>query len=725
MKKIIATLGLLLLGWGTLWSVTPHEGCPDFTDLTASYVEPFASGVGNQLVEGRHTVITEQGTDPRTGNKLRLIPDGVHKVVRLGDELAGSQSESLTYHFKPTLDASMINLKFAVVFENPNHGLREQPYFSISVTDKNGHLLPNTFQYAVYADNGLSGFKEYVDGNTTVMWRDWTDVVVDLCSYIGEEVLITFKTRDCLQNGHYAYAYLTTTCASGGYMKLLCLDNNNVNLSMIDGFDSYHWSDGTDSKDFEGILDQPIWCDLTSVIGLITKFFVAIADDATSSMDDVIYDEVCEGEEYSWLGHSIDTKFNGTRKFNGALVEKDSCTITYKTLMLKTIPTRTVLNETICEGEDYFKNGFKFRNPPVGEYMDSIEVESDTDCKRWNILKLRVVSKSISPSMKGDETPCTDALRTYEVSSGYNYNWVLPENAVLLDGGLTEDRIGVKFTDVSNGVISAICSNGCVSKTVSMPISPVKTFRTFTIDTICQGTTYQKNGWNLGVQKKLGYSTFIRQLGDSCNASDVLLLYVMKSPSIGVVTSTDVVCPGEEVRLAAVDKNKYKNDYLAIGDVWCEDGTIMKLKDFLVSGKVAKGIVCDIALEPIVFVISIADENNGDAVPYEIGTMDNNKNLWAYSWLSNLCGKWLVLNKYLGQIGGADLLDGLYWLGNKHDMSLIGLADTHRAAIGYDGVSTNPIETKCKIRYMYFVEVDESSHIGIDRTSELHRTSEF
>jgi len=70
-------------------------------------------------------------------------------------------------------------------------------------------------------------------------------------------------------------------------------------------------------------------------------------------------------------------------------------------------------------------------------------------------------------------------------------------------------------------------------------------------------------------------------------------------------------------------------------------------------------------------------------------------------------------------------LDGVYWLGNKHDMSLIGLADTHRAAIGYDGVSTNPIETKCKIRYMYFVEVDESSHIGIDRTSELHRTSEF
>lgn len=715
MKKIIATLGLLLLGWGTLWSVTPHEGCPDFTDLTASYVEPFASGVGNQLVEGRHTVITEQGTDPRTGNKLRLIPDGVHKVVRLGDELAGSQSESLTYHFKPTLDASMINLKFAVVFENPNHKLSEQPYFSITVTDGNGHLLPNTFQYAVYADNGLQGFKEYVDGNTTIMWRDWTDVVVDLSSYIGEEVLITFKTRDCLQNGHYAYAYLTDTCASGGYVKLLCLDNNNVNLSMIDGFDSYHWSDGTDSKVFEGNLDQPIWCDLTSVVGLITKFFVAIADDASSSMEDVVYDEVCEGEDYSWLGHSIDTRFKGTHKFNGAVVEKNSCTITYKTLMLKTIPTRTVFNETICEGEDYFKNGFKFRNPPVGEYLDSIEVESDTDCKRWNILKLRVVSKSISPSMKGDETPCTDALRTYEVSGGYSCNWVLPENAVLLNGDLTEDHIGVKFTNVSNGVISAICSNGCVSKTVSMPISPVKTFRTFTIDTICQGTTYQKNGWNLGVQKKLGYSTFIRQLGDSCNASDVLLLYVMKSPSIGVVASADVVCPGEEVRLAAVDKNKSKNDFLAIGDVWCEDGTIMKLKDFLVSGKVAKGIVCDIALEPIVFVISIADENNGDAVPYDVGNMDRDKNLWNY--YCELCGRWLMLNKYLGQIEGADLLDGIYWLGYDNGLELLGLADTHRKAIGYNGVSINPIDAKCKVRYIYYVEVDESSHIGVDRNS--------
>ena len=714
MKKIIATLGLLLLGSGTLWSVTPYEGCPDFTDLTASYVEPFASGEGNQLVEGRHTVISRMGTDPRTGNKLQLIPEGVDKVVRLGDELAGSQSESLTYHFKPTLDASMINLKFAVVFENPNHKLSDQPYFSITVTDGNGHLLPNTFQYAVYADNGLQGFKEYVDGNTTIMWRDWTDVVVDLCSYIGEEVLITFKTRDCLQNGHYAYAYFTSTCDSTGYVKLLCLENN-VNLSMIDGFDSYHWSNGTDSKVFEGSLDQPIWCDLTSVIGLITKFFVAIADDASSPVDDVVYDEVCEGEDYSWLGHSIDTRFKGTHKFNGALVEKDSCSIEYKTLMLRTIPTRIVFNETICEGEDYFENGFKFRNPPVGEYMDSVEVESDTDCKRWNVLKLRVVPKSISPSMKGDETPCTDALRTYEVSGGYSCNWVLPENAVLLDGELTEDRIGVKFTDVSNGVISVICSNGCVSKTISKPISPVKTYRTFTIDTICQGTTYQKDGWNLGVQNKLGYSTHIRQLGDSCNASDVLLLYVMESPSIGVVASADVVCPGEEVRLAAVDKNKSENDFLAIGDVWCEDGTIMKLKDFLMSDKVAKGIVCDISSKSLVWVISIVDENNGDAVPYDVGNMDRDKNLWNY--YCELCGRWLMLNKYLGQIEGADLLDGIYWLGYDNGLELLGLADTHRKAIGYNGVSINPIDAKCKVRYIYYVEVDESSHIGVDRNS--------
>ncbi|MBP5421086.1 MAG: hypothetical protein J6Y78_01460 [Paludibacteraceae bacterium] len=712
MKKIVSTLWLLLLGLGSLYAATAYTGCPDFTDLTASYVEPYASGVGNQLVKGRHSLIDKQGADPRTGGKLQLLPKGVDRVIRLGDEFGGNQSESLTYHLIPGWDASLILLKYAVVFENPNHKIEEQPFFSISVTDKDGNLLPETFQYSVYANNGLAGFEEYVDGNSTVMWRDWTDAVVDLSSYIGQEVLITFHTRDCLQNGHYAYAYFTSVCTSRGHVKLFC-NENNILLSMIDGFSSYHWSDGTDSKDYEGSLDQPVWCDVTSVVGMVTKIFVALADNATSSMADVVYDKVCEGEDYSWLGHSIDTRFKGTRKFNGVVVNKDSCSISSKILMLTTIPTRFEFNETICEGEDYFKNGFKFKNPPVGEYNDSIEVDSDTECKHWNVLKLRVVPKTISPILKGEETPCMNSRNTYNVPGDYSCEWILPTNA-LYEEGKTPDYAYLTFTDHSESVISVTCSNGCVSKTVTKTIRPIQTYKTYFIDTICQGATYEKDGWNLGVQNRLGYSTYIRQLGDSCRSTDVLVLYVQQSPNIQVLSVPDVVCSGDEVKLSTSNKMNDEDVEWAIGDVWCTDGSLVKLKDYPNSGKIAKGIVYNIAFsyddeETITKfnIVSIVDENNGNAVPYDVSTMDNNDNIFSYftfSQFSIFHGKWFLLNNYLSQIEGADLLSGLYWTKTY----INGSQDTHRNVMGYvDGnfvEESIPMNETSKIRYYYTIE---------------------
>ena len=699
MKKIVATLGLLLFGLGSLYAVTAYTGCPDFTDLTASYVEPYASGVGNQLVKGRHSVIDKQGTDPRTGGKLQLLPKGVDKVIRLGDELGGNQNESLTYHFIPTWDASLIKLSFAVVFENPEHPLSEQPFFSITVTDKNGNLLRNTFSYEVYAKNGLSGFQEYLDGKSPVMWRDWTEEVIDLGAYIDQEVLITFRTRDCLQNGHYAYAYFSASCVPDGlYAKILCLEKTE--LSVIDGFESYAWNDGSTSNVFEGDINDALWCDMTSIVGLITRLFVSIADPAKPT-EDIIYDEVCEGDDYYWNGNYIDTHFQGSQRFVGVEVEPDSCILTKKTLILKTIPTYHVISETICEGDDYIKNGFYFKNLPAGYIEDTIEVASDNRCKKWNVLKLNIVSNDFTPYIKGDGTPCMNKWNTYNVPGAYSCEWILPTNALPYDEGRSSDYTYLMFKDGSEGVISAKCSNGCVSKTVSMAVHPIQTTKTFVIDTICQGTSYEKDGWNLGVQNKLGYSTYIRQLGDSCGSADVLVLYVLQSPNLQVFSAPDIVCPGEQVKLTVVDKSADGYNDIAIGDVLCNDGTFLKLKDFLLSGKVAKGIVVEYDPNHYIHVLSIKDENNGELVPYDgVYPFDMDPNLIEGG---DIFRKWFVLNKYLSQIDGADILDGLYWTNGTKD----GTRDTHRIACGYVNgefiKEPTPIENKCKIRYQYYI----------------------
>lgn len=710
MKRIFASLLLLVWGAHSLWAATATKTCPDFTDLSAGYVEPYASRFGNVLVEGRHTVITTQGTDPRTGGKLHLLPDGVKQVVRLGDELGGNQNESLTYHVNPSWDANLFLVKFAVVFENPNHIQIEQPYFSISVKDAKGNVLPRTFSYNVYANKDLDGFEEYTTGKTSIMWRDWTDVVIDLTHYIGQDVSITFYTRDCLQNGHFAYAYFTASCASN-FASIEFCDGNNSILSLLSGFVSYLWSDGTESNRYEGSLNQPMWCDVTSITGELSRIFVSLANKSAPT-EDVVEDVVCQGAPYYWNGNYIDTHFEGMRIFYGVEVDRDECSLTNKMLHLTTIPVYTVFNKTICEGESYMENGFSLTTPPVGNFTDTIEVDAENGCRHWNVLNLSVVPKNITPTIDGNERPCTETMINYTVYGNYECQWTLPKNAELVDGKLTSASVGVKLTDAEKGAISVSCSNGCVSKTVSMPLSPVKTQRSYSIDTICQGTSYEKNGWNLGIQNKLGYSTFIRQMGDSCGGSEVLVLYVKESPNVSIRSSVDVVCPGKEAELEVVNNYFIGSGDVAIGDVWCEDGSILKLRDFLKSGKKAKGLVFELRhIENGItaYIISVVDENGGAAVPYDVNTMDSNSDIISgYSIdidFDDIISKWNVLNKYLTQIEGADLLEGVYW--SKFAYS--GYADTHRLAFGdFGGTITNkntPIEENHKIRYYYTIGI--------------------
>ena len=85
---------LITLLWGLL-ALTVQAQCPDFTDLTGPNAVCYYGDAYNPdslmgVIPGRHTVITEQGTDPRTDNLLPLLPEGETAVVKLGNELVGA-----------------------------------------------------------------------------------------------------------------------------------------------------------------------------------------------------------------------------------------------------------------------------------------------------------------------------------------------------------------------------------------------------------------------------------------------------------------------------------------------------------------------------------------------------------------------------------------------------------------------------------------------------------
>lgn len=728
MNKFISALCLLTMSLAEASAATATSDCPDFTDLTASYVEPYASEVGNVLVEGRHTIISEQGTDPLTGDSLKLLPDGETKVVKLGNNLGGNGSESLTYYVKPTIDNHIYYIKFAVVLENPNHKSDEQPYFSITAKNPNGQILENTNSYRVYAQDGLEDFIEYKNGNCPIVWHNWSKIYIDLGRYIGREVCLTIRTNDCMQNGHFGYAYFTGGCVSS-YAQLELCESDSIILKMLDGFKSYSWNNGSDSATFQGKPEDLAWCDITSIIGEIVRIFTFLAD-KSHPMEDVEKATVCEGTDYVWGNQVIDTHFKGTQEFYGAVIDEDECSISYKTLILTTIPTYTTFNERICEGEDYIANGFNIKNPPLGILIDTIEVEPVDGCRHWNILNLAVVQNSISPVMKGNEAPCPNHSMTYTVLGNCDCVWTVPSNATA-STGVNDKSISLTFKKADETILSVTCSNGCATEVLTKTINPIPLNSTYKIDSICQGTVYQKDGWNLGVQNTLGYNTHIRDVGDSCGSSDVLVLYVMESPVVNIKSEDAIVCPGKDVRLTTsntfvndetvVDTSRrwcdgytlYLKDWvedgysIAIGDIWCDDGSIMHLKDFLKSGKTAKGIVYDYAYTNEIgslYILSTNDENNGEYVPYDISTMDSNPFIASRSIPLDenpLFRRWNLINSYLEQIEGADKLEGTYWTKRYPN----GKKDTHRRVFSFDKVpvfeDSLVTESAGKIRYIY------------------------
>ena len=88
--------------------------CPDFTDLTApgvicqygTFVNPFQY---TGIAVNRHTVITQQGTDPSTNFQLPFLPPGESAVVRLGNN-TGGEAEAITYQFDKEYEVSNVQV---------------------------------------------------------------------------------------------------------------------------------------------------------------------------------------------------------------------------------------------------------------------------------------------------------------------------------------------------------------------------------------------------------------------------------------------------------------------------------------------------------------------------------------------------------------------------------------------------------------------------------------
>lgn len=227
------------------------HGCIDPADFDSPYVTAYYGNTGNPYEsEGvinygsynslsRHTIHTSvTEIDTRTGyNGLHTVPPGSTSSVRLGNWQTNSEAEALLYVLEvDTLVSDLLILKYAAVLQDPNHSSEEQPRFRLELLNSNMEVIDPTCGVADFIANSSLGWNQL--GN--VLWKDWTNVGIDLAPYAGQTICIRLTTYDCSQGGHYGYAYFTLECSRKSIQSQNCGEVGANSFTVPSGF-TYLW----------------------------------------------------------------------------------------------------------------------------------------------------------------------------------------------------------------------------------------------------------------------------------------------------------------------------------------------------------------------------------------------------------------------------------------------------------------------------------------------------
>ena len=604
----ILICGILLL----YNSILSAQILPDFTNLTATGTvcnygntsNPFAySGIAYN----RHTVITQTGTDPNTGFQLPFLPAGESAVIRLGNSQVGSEAEAVTYRFTVNPQYSLLELKFAVVFEDPGHPHVAQPRFVVRVINALGQLVEQCSEYDVSAGSGVTGFNTFNGYGTPVRWRPWTNVGIDLSQYVGQEIRVQFVTYDCDYTGHYGYAYYAAHCITN-QLDLTGCNGDIITLTAPSGFSSYSWSNGaTTSNTTYPVSNGTVsaYCNITSVTGCQFTLNAYITSQPNLPTQDATYHEtICQGESYQQHFFNIPPQIEwGNFVFMNSYYNLSNCEGNVTAILHLTVRQKYYnIIASVCAGTDYTNFGFNFADLPPGIIYDTLFLTGSSGCDSIICLQLTVNPTFQLPNViSGNTSPCQGTVETYSLqgASGLtNYLWNAPNGCIVMSGEGTPSISLFIGNNAIEGDLDLLGNNGCGSGSVPLTISPKTSYHQFYSDTICTGNDFHQYGFHIPVQDSVGYYTFTQHLqtGNACDSIITLALIVADTPTLTVTAQPEVICTGNITQLNTIGEGAYFNEITTsqivfIGDILCTDSTIVKPATWPVPGKTAKGVV--------------------------------------------------------------------------------------------------------------------------------------
>lgn len=232
MKKSLLSITILFCFSATVLKAQSNCNNLDFENGNFGYWNGFlgmtsgmsgsvnvAPGFDSLSVSPRQLMITSNGYDTlcqisagvQDSMMTFMSPFGGSYSVRLGNTLPGGETELLQYAYAVTAADTNFTYYYACVFQDPGHIASQQPFFRTLMRDAAGNRIVAGCDSFYSGQAGIPFVNSAVTG---IVYRHWSPVTIDLSSYVGQIITISFQTSDCVPTGHYGYCYIDVSCLS-------------------------------------------------------------------------------------------------------------------------------------------------------------------------------------------------------------------------------------------------------------------------------------------------------------------------------------------------------------------------------------------------------------------------------------------------------------------------------------------------------------------------------
>lgn len=218
------------------WTLT--SGNINGVNLPCNTCPSTAGGIANVTTSTNTGPCWTTGVDQCTGLPV-VAPGGGNYSLCLNNKTSGGKIQKIQQTFSVTATNNVFTFSYLAVLQNPSHAPGDQPYFFCQILDGSGAVINCTY-YLASAGN-VSGWVTAPNCWGTD-YKGWTTVIMDLTSYVGQNVTIQFIVSDCSLGGHYGYAYIDADCSQQVTNSTVSLCPGTTQLCGPAGYNTYSWA---------------------------------------------------------------------------------------------------------------------------------------------------------------------------------------------------------------------------------------------------------------------------------------------------------------------------------------------------------------------------------------------------------------------------------------------------------------------------------------------------